>query len=164
MTDHTIDCQIDEAFQAQVEPALLCESARRTLEHQQVQESSELVVVLTDDAALHELNRRHRGVDEPTDVLAFPHKSRSPTSMPFVFVDAPGLPRYLGDIVISFPRARAQANKAGNTLQAELQLLVVHGVLHLLGHDDQTEDERARMWRAQKAVLHDMNVQVHLPD
>jgi probable rRNA maturation factor len=70
----------------------------------------------------------------------------------------------LGDVIISFPRAKAQAAEAGNELSAELQLLVVHGVLHLLGYDDQAPPERARMWRAQQIVLDDLGVEVHLPD
>jgi len=164
MTAHAIDIQIDEDFKSQMNPTLLREAAAATLDHQEVREPSELVIVVTGDETLQELNRRHRGVDAPTDVLAFPHKSKSPTSMPFVFVDAPGFPRYLGDVAISFPRAKAQASAAGNTLQAELQLLVVHGVLHLLGYDDQTGHERARMWQAQKAILDGLNVKVQLPD
>jgi probable rRNA maturation factor len=117
-----------------------------------------LTVLVTGDATLRELNRRHRGVDAPTDVLAFTNEAQGP------FVDPPGLPRYLGDVIISFPWAECQAAEAGNDLLAELQLLVVHGVLHLLGYEDQTEPERARMWQAQQAVLDDLGVEVHLPD
>jgi probable rRNA maturation factor len=128
------------------------------LRQQGVAEACELSILVTGDEALQELNRRHRGVDAPTDVLAFPNEAKGP------FVDAPGLTRYLGDVIISFPRARAQAAEAGNALSAELQLLVVHGVLHLLGYDDQTGPERARMWSAQQAVLEGLGVEVHLPD
>ena len=110
------------------------------------------------DETLRELNRHHRGVDTSTDVLAFPNEAKGP------FVDVPGLPRYLGDVIISLPRAKAQAAEVGSTLSAELQLLVVHGVLHLLGYDDQTAQERARMWRAQQAVLDDLGVEAYLPD
>jgi probable rRNA maturation factor len=132
-------------------------AAEATLQHQNVPEACELAVLVTGDETLRELNRRHRGVDEPTDVLAFPNEARGP------FVDAPGLPRYLGDVIISFPRAKAQAVGADNELSAELQLLVVHGVLHLLGYDDQTEPGRARMWRVQQAVLDSLGIEVHLP-
>jgi probable rRNA maturation factor len=164
MTLHTIDIQIEEPYRSKAEPETLRRAAGVTLRHQGIDEPCELAVAVTGDDTLHELNRRHRGVDAPTDVLAFPHETKSPASAPFVFVDAPGFPRYLGDVVISFPRAKAQAAEAGNTLPGELQLLVVHGVLHLLGYDDQTGRERARMWRAQKAVLDEMGVEVHLPD
>jgi len=162
MTLHTIDVQVEEPYQSEVDPDILREAAATTLAHEGIDERVELVVVISGDETLHDLNRRHRGVDAATDVLAFPHQTKSPP--PLAFVDAPGLPRYLGDVVISLPRARAQGEEAKNTLQAELQLLVVHGVLHLLGYDDQTGHERARMWRAQKAILDRMGVDVHLPD
>lgn len=153
----TVEIRIDEQFQAQVQPDPLHQAALATLTHQQVQESFELAVVVTGDEVLQELNRRHRGVDATTDVLAFPDDTRGP------FVGAPGLPRYLGDVIISFPRAGDQAAEAGHDVQAELQLLVVHGVLHLLGYDDVTEEKRAQMWAAQAEILQALGVEAHLP-
>ena len=141
---------------------VLRRAALATLIHQQqerdAQAKYELAVVITDDDALQELNRRFRGVDAPTDVLAFPNDTRGP------FVEVPGLPYYLGDIVISFHRAEAQAAEAGHSVEAELQLLVVHGVLHLLGHDDTEPEPRAVMWAAQAAILKALKVHVNLPD
>jgi probable rRNA maturation factor len=96
-------------------------------------------------------------VDAPTDVLAFPDATRGP------FVAAPGLPRYLGDVIVSFPRASAQAAEAGHDTQADLQLLVVHGMLHLLGYDDVTDEQRARMWDAQSEILQALGVEAHPP-
>ncbi len=154
---HVIDVQVDEPFQKQVRPDLLQQIALATLIHQQVAGVCELAVVVTDDEALHELNRRYRHVDAPTDVLAFPNEARGP------FVGAPGLPRYLGDVVVSFPRAASQAAEAGHSVEAELQLLVVHGVLHLLGYDDETKRQRERMWKAQAEILQALGVQVRLP-
>ncbi|HUX77044.1 MAG TPA: rRNA maturation RNase YbeY [Anaerolineae bacterium] len=154
---HTVDVQIDEQFQVRIQPELLHRAASATLIHQRVDGPSELAVVVTGDDALHELNRRHRNVDAPTDVLAFPDETCGP------FVAAPGLPRYLGDVIISFHRADAQAAEAGHDVQGELQLLVVHGVLHLLGYDDATDEQRAQMWTVQAQILEDLEVQVHLP-
>jgi probable rRNA maturation factor len=162
MSLHTLDIQIEEPYRSRVQTETLRQAAEATLQHQGVTEPCGLVVVVTGDETLHQLNRRHRGVDEPTDVLAFPHQTEGPP--PFVFVDAPGFPRYLGDVIISLPRAKAQAVEAGNELSAELQLLVIHGVLHLLGYDDETTSSRARMWRAQQGVLDEVGVDVHLPD
>jgi probable rRNA maturation factor len=116
-----------------------------------------LALVVADDDTLRDLNRRHRSVDAPTDVLAFPGEAPGP------FVAAPDQPYYLGDVVISFHRAEAQAAEVGHDTQAELQLLVVHGVLHLLAYDDVTEEQRARMWAAQAEILHDLGVEAHLP-
>ena len=164
MNAHALDIRIEDPYESDVQPEILLQAAEASLLHQGIEEPCELVVMITGDETLHELNRRHRGVDAATDVLAFPHRTKSPTPPPFAFVDAPGFPRYLGDVVISFPRAKAQAFEAGNEFPAELQLLVVHGVLHLLGHDDETETGRARMWQAQQEILDSLDVEVHLPD
>lgn len=122
---------------------LLVRAARGTLEHQSADLDADLSIVLTDDAQLHELNRGYLGIDAPTDVLSFPASESDPETGA----------RYLGDILISVPRAAEQANAAGHDLQGELQLLVVHGVLHLLGHDHAKAKEKARMWAAQAEVL-----------
>jgi probable rRNA maturation factor len=104
---------------------------------------SELTIVLTGDNRLHELNRDYLGVDAPTDVLSFPASETDPETGA----------RYLGDILISLARARAQAEAAGHPLESEVQLLVVHGVLHLLGHDHAQAGEKTRMWQAQTEIL-----------
>lgn len=154
---HFVEVQVGDQFRAQVQPDLLHAAVLTTLVHQRLEGPCELAVVVADDEVLHELNRRHRDVDAPTDVLAFPDETHGP------FVAAPGLPHYLGDVVISFQRAEVQAAEAGHDVQAELQLLVVHGVLHLLGYDDVAEEKRARMWDAQAQVLQALGVDVHLP-
>jgi probable rRNA maturation factor len=66
--------------------------------------------------------------------------------------------RYLGDILISLPRAQTQADAAGHSLEAEVQLLVVHGVLHLIGHDHAETEEKARMWKAQAEILENLGL------
>jgi probable rRNA maturation factor len=122
---------------------LLERAARTTLEHEAQSLDSELSVILTDDARLHELNLKYLGVDAPTDVLSFPASETDPETGA----------RYIGDILISVPRARTQAEAAGHSLEAEVQLLVVHGVLHLIGHDHAEAEEKARMWKAQAEIL-----------
>jgi len=150
-----VDVQTEGEWPLDLE--VLRQTALATLTHEGAPDV-EVAIVITDDESLQELNRRFRGIDAPTDVLAFPDDTRGP------FVSAPGLPRYLGDIAISYPRAAEQAAEAGHSVQAELQLLVVHGVLHLLGYDDQEASERARMWAAQEAILRTLGVSVHLPE
>jgi probable rRNA maturation factor len=105
--------------------------------------SADMTIVLTDDAQLHELNREYLGVDAPTDVLSFPASESDPET---------GIP-YLGDILISIPRAKQQAEAAGHSVEDEVQLLVVHGTLHLLGYDHAEAGEKARMWKAQAEVM-----------
>ncbi len=127
---------------------MLAEAARAALEHESESLNSDLSIILADDARLHELNLNYLGVDAPTDVLSFPAAETDPETGA----------RYLGDILISVPRARAQAEAAGHALEAELQLLVVHGVLHLLGHDHAQAREKRRMWKAQAEILESLGL------
>lgn len=122
---------------------LLERAATSALEHESQSLDSELSIVLTDNTRLHELNLNYLGVDSATDVLSFPASETDPETGA----------RYIGDILISMPRAQEQANAAGHPLESEVQLLVVHGVLHLLGHDHADSEEKARMWKTQAEIL-----------
>lgn len=122
---------------------LLEQAARLTLDQESAPVNADMTIVLTDDSQLHELNREYLGVDAPTDVLSFPASESDPET---------GV-AYLGDILISIPRANQQAQAAGHSLEAETQLLVVHGTLHLLGYDHGEAEEKDRMWKAQAEVL-----------
>jgi probable rRNA maturation factor len=102
-----------------------------------------------DDAAIRELNRTYRGVDAPTDVLAFPMREGRFGRL------APDL---LGDVAISAETARRQARDGA--LRAELALLLVHGILHLVGYDHHAPVARRRMWRKQRAILAACRVEV----
>lgn len=133
----------------EVNPSLQTDLSANMLEHAAqavlTQQSAEgdLTIVLTDDAQLRDLNRDYLGIDAPTDVLSFPASETDPETTR----------RYLGDILISVPRAEEQARTAGHPLEAEAQLLAVHGTLHLLGYDHAEADDKARMWKAQAEVL-----------
>lgn len=130
-------------------PAKLLErAARAALEHQSASLDSDLTIVLTDDARIQELNRDYLGIDAPTDVLSFPASETDGSE-----IDPETGSSYLGDILISLPYAARSAERAGHPLEAEVQLLTVHGVLHLLGHDHAKVREKARMWKAQAEIL-----------
>jgi probable rRNA maturation factor len=126
-----------------VDETLLEKAALVAIEHQSADLDSDLTLVLADDAQLHALNRDFLGTDAPTDVLSFPASETDPETGA----------RYIGDILLSVERAALQAEKSGHALMDELQLLVVHGVLHLLGHDHAEAEEKAQMWAAQAQVL-----------
>lgn len=100
---------------------------------QQSRVASDICVLLTSDQAIQELNARFRGIDEPTDVLTFPHDDGPPNKV------------VGGDIAVSVPRAERQAQARGVTLINELSFLVIHGTLHLAGLDDQTDRDREQM-------------------
>ena len=121
---------------------ILEEAAKQAL---QLASSSEvdLTLMLVDDPRMRALNRKFRQVDASTDVLAFKGDILDPETGRI----------HLGDVVISFPMALAQAEARGHSLEAEMQLLAVHGVLHLLGHDHMDRQEKQKMWHAQGEVL-----------
>ena len=108
------------------------------------------IVTLTGDERLREYNSRYRGLDEPTDVLAFAAREQ-PTDQRFQA--PPGTEDWLGDIVISLPRARRQAKDAGHPINDEVRLLAVHGFLHLLGYDHAEPAEEATMTALTNRIL-----------
>lgn len=99
-------------------------------------ETSEVSVLLTDDPTIRDLNRTYRKLDQATDVLTFPGPKFGP----------------LGDIAISVDTAKRQARFRRDTLANEIVFLTIHGGLHLLGYDDETEPERADMIVRMNAV------------
>lgn len=112
-------------------------------------------LTFVDEEAIHALNREYRQVDRPTDVLSFAQEE-GPEDFPM----PAGLPRMLGDVIVSVPTAVRQAAERGHTADAELTLLMVHGLLHLLGEDHDTPDRKAVMWPKQQALLDALGVTV----
>lgn len=112
---------------------------------------AEVSILLTDDAEVHRLNRSYRGMDKPTDVLSFAQRDCLPDVPPPPTL--PGQPPLLGDVIISVDTAERQALTHGVTLEQELALLTVHGILHLLGYEDETEEGTERMRERERAIL-----------
>lgn len=136
-----IHFETDPRLKIELDLDLLERAALTTLTNQDAQ--GDISIVLTDDSQLRGLNRDYLGIDAPTDVLSFPASERDPETGR----------HYLGDILISIPRADSQAVAAGHALEEEVQLLIVHGTLHLLGHDHTEADDKTKMWAAQADVL-----------
>ena len=117
--------------------------------------SGEVVVTLVDDERIHQLNREYRNVDRPTDVLSFAMNEAGEGETE-IFIDEEEFeqfPNMLGDIVISVPRTKAQAEEYGHSFEREIGFLSVHGFLHLLGYDHGTAEEEAEMFGLQEKVL-----------
>ena len=133
---------------------------------------TEVNLLLTDDKGIRRLNRVYRGIDRATDVLSFAYGDNPAADvLPFAtgLDAAPNAqvgaamstgrqtqspyPAILGDIVISTERAAAQALAYGHSYEREMAFLTVHGILHLLGMDHETEDDRVRMERLQRQIL-----------
>ncbi|MEE8409113.1 MAG: rRNA maturation RNase YbeY [Myxococcota bacterium] len=107
---------------------------------------ADLSIVITDDASIRELNETWRGRDEATDVLSFSQlEGEGPGPL--------GGRRVLGDVVISIETASSQAETAGHSLDEEVQRLLVHGVLHLVGYDHERGDAEARRMQAEERRL-----------
>jgi len=143
-----IRVQAGARYTARVRADRLKRAARAALTAAGVPHPTSLSIVITGAAQLRRLNRQFRGIDAPTDVLSF---------------NADDEPGYLGDVIISWPTARAQARAGGHPVEAELQLLVVHGVLHLLGYDHATASDKAAMWAAQAQALRSIRAAITAP-
>jgi probable rRNA maturation factor len=113
-------------------------------------EEVELSILLCDDAFIHPLNRDYRGRDSATDVLAFSQREGEGGDL-----DDP----LLGDVVISVETADRQASARGHTLGRELEILMVHGILHLLGYDHVADDEALVMEAREKEILSRLSVE-----
>ena len=146
---YEVDIQNESGYP--VEAVMLQKAAITTLTAQSAPEASTLTVVLTDNDTVAAMNQQYRGIAAATDVLSFPAEMP-----PAEFMDDE--PPYLGDLVIAFPYAAAQADSEGHPLQESIMLLVVHGTLHLLGYDHDTPENRAAMWAAQDAALTQLGI------
>lgn len=134
-----------------IEQTLICEQYGNDLQ---------LSVTLTDDAGIHELNARFRGVDAPTDVLSFPlFDFEGDCDEPPI--DELGMDHMLGDIVLNLDRARAQAEEYGHSTEREVAFLTVHSMLHLLGYDHETgEQDEAEMRERQRVIMEALGLTV----
>lgn len=147
----------------------------QTLHEAGVLQPMMLTLLITNDETIRNLNKQYRGQDKPTDVLSFPLLDKPIVNAPAdqlwtlpeatngesteigvtkqVFVTPTELPTNLGDIVISWPTIVRQATEVGHSSTYELLYLLAHGVLHLVGYDDQTEAGYQAMIRIQQAVM-----------
>ena len=132
--------------------ALIEDAAKAALAGVNPTNSDTVNLLISDDKYLRKLNYQYRGFDRPTDVLAFPMDAG---------VD--DLDGFLGDIAVSLESAERQSNEAGHSVKSELQLLVVHGVLHLLGYDHETDEDKKVMWTLQADVLDQLNPEINIP-
>lgn len=145
--------EIAESADQMLRTSLFEDAAQATLKRASPSSEVSLTILLTGDEQVRDLNRQYLGIDEPTDVLSFPADYTDPdTNVP-----------YLGDVIISCSQAQVQAANGGHSLEEEMQLLVVHGVLHLLGYDHMFADEKERMWSIQSEILRSVGCSIDPP-
>jgi probable rRNA maturation factor len=105
---------------------------------------AELSILLTGDPEIHDLNLSYRGKDKPTDVLSFPQDAED---------NVEGLPKILGDVVISLDTTERQAAEKGHSFDRELTVLLIHGILHLIGYDHERGRKDAAVMRKMEATI-----------
>lgn len=139
---------------------LLNRAVELSLRMEEFRIPSEISIMLVDNEEIREINREHRHIDKPTDVLSFPMveitEGKLVSDTGDYDMDENLL--LLGDIIISLEKTQEQAVEYGHSLERELAFLVTHGMFHLLGYDHQQEEEEMRMLAKQEAVLEQMGL------
>jgi len=146
-----IEISVEEKFRGVVNQGWVRKIARTVLKAEGMVSPYEVGLVFADSEAVRQLNRDYRGIDEPTDVLAFymlPQKGADDT-----FALPPDGVTRLGEIIISYPQAVEQAKEQGHATEKELALLVIHGILHLLGYDHEESEGESKMKEREKVLL-----------
>jgi len=146
--------QIDDPFLKDIDLDLITQALLNACQHfyQETTKAATgtITLVITDTETVQQLNYQYRDIDAPTDVLSF--ENRPDPEFPHMNVD------HLGDIIIAYPVAKAQATTAGHTPMEEITLLAVHGLLHLLGFDHDAPAAKEKMWRMQGQIMLEMGL------
>jgi probable rRNA maturation factor len=146
-----IDIQAEGEFRALVDKGWIRKIVRQVLKAEEVASPYEVSLVFTDSETVRQLNRDYRGVDEPTDVLAFYMLPQKELDSSFA-LPPDGITR-LGEVVVSYPQATEQAKQQGHSTERELALLVIHGILHLLGYNHEEREQEEKMRARERQLL-----------
>lgn len=147
MSKYTVDVFDETEELPEARKVLVLQVVEAAMASEQLQENSEVSVTFVTDERIHELNKEFRHKDRPTDVLSFALNDNRDD------VAGEGMPDLLGDIIISVPRAKAQAEEYGHSIDRELGFLAVHGLLHLTGYNHETEQDEQMMFKKQEDIL-----------
>jgi probable rRNA maturation factor len=143
-----ITLQVKRNVKLTIDQSILLRAAEFTLQFAQRNDHSDLTIVIGNDELIHQLNLKYRQVNTPTDVLSFPSGEIDPDTSRV----------YLGDVIISLPRAEEQAFTQGHSVAEEFQLLVVHGILHLLGYDHVKATDKKQMQDIQDKIMSQLGI------
>ena len=138
-----LDFSIPRKYRALIDADRLTFAFQKSVEMLGLSPQTSAALKISDDASIRKLNKAYRGLDEATDVLSFEND----------FIDLETGARFIGDIVISIEKAQAQAAERGFSLQEELEMLLVHAVLHLNGYDHMEEADLEEMGSLQDEIL-----------
>ena len=129
------------------------EVIRASLAYENLNEDSYVFVTLTDNDSIREINNEQRGIDRATDVLSFPVLEFEDGQMIAGVGDYYDDKLILGDVILSLERAKEQCIEYNHSFEREMGYLICHSILHLLGYDHETEEERAVMRSKEEAIL-----------
>ena len=138
----------EDTIKKVVEQVLKCENIKHDVD---------VYITLTNNEEIHEINKQHRNVDSPTDVLSFPMYEREEIDS-LRKEKEDDVEEILGDIIISIPKVKEQAEEYGHSYERELAYLTTHGMLHLLGYDHMVDEEKAIMRNHEERVLESLNI------
>lgn len=147
-----IDILIEKEYKQKILLPILVETTEKTLSHLSLPQNTNLSIQITTDQEIRTLNRKYRQVDRKTDVLAFPAGHKNPEDGT----------TYLGDIIISYPSAQIQAEQRGHSTIQEIQLLIIHGILHLCGFDHTDTEEKIVMWKMKHQILTQIGIDTRI--
>ena len=146
LIDNSTDFIISDEYMRMIENII-----RESLSTENFTENIEVSISLVDNKEIHELNKKFRNMDKPTDVLSFPLLDFSEEVNFSNFI-------VLGDIVVSVERVREQAKEYGHSFEREFGFMLAHSMLHLLGYDHETEEDEKQMFAKQDAILNAVNL------
>ena len=162
----TIEYEEDTTVDFDFDSRQLAETViNAALDHEDFPYEAEVNLTLVDNEQIHRINKEYRQIDRPTDVLSFPLLSYE-TAGDFSGLEEEAYENFnpdtgeilLGDIVISVEKVMEQAMSSGHSPQREYALLILHSVLHLLGYDHMTDEERIAMEAKQNEILDDLKI------
>ncbi len=149
--DMEIDILIEEGVGGRLEADWLREIAKRVLVAADAGSAVEMGLVMASQERIQGLNRDYLGKNEPTDVIAF---SMLPgEEAPSLFVPPPDGVQHLGEVIISYPQAVIQADERGHSIEKEITILIIHGILHLLGYEDKKPELKRQMNAREAEIL-----------
>lgn len=162
-----VDVQVFDDFRDALCASWLEGVCRAALEHEG--DGRHVSLVITDDETVRALNAEYRGLDKTTDVLSFAFDNQgeyygegdapSDWAADDDFILPPGESSGLGEVIVSYPQAVRQARAAGHSVELEIARLIMHGILHLLGHDHMDDDEEREMTGKESALMKRLGIE-----
>jgi len=165
--DMDVSILIDEEFADKLDSAWLERVMLKVFALEKVPENAEIGLLITGQSHIQELNKEYLGEDRPTDVLSFSMRPGKPEvsgerkeGEEPVFILPPDGINHLGEVIVSYPQAELQAKEHGHSVEKEMAILVIHGVLHILGYDHAEPDEEREMQRREAEILESLKDEV----